>query len=259
MEQINIETAAYAQYGTPDRLNTRISIHEKYSTNPQGFGNWIVSHYDFEPGVKVLELGCGTGRMWLGQEELVGRCRPLVLSDFSEGMLAAARETLKGYEAIEYRRIDIQSIPFPEDSFDAVIANMMLYHVPDLDKALSEVRRVLKPGGRFYCATYGERGILPFLCDLFGLPPEDSGLNHAFTLQNGASSLRGCFGEVDRFDYPDSLAITDVEDLVDYIRSLAGVSALRALPRDRLCTVLKSHMAGGVLTVPKDYGMFIAR
>ena len=258
MEQTIIRRTAEVQYRTADRLNTRISIHEKYSTNPQGFGNWIVSHYDFKPGVKVLELGCGTGGMWLGQDELIKRCRSLVLSDFSEGMLAAARETLQGYSTIEYRRIDIQNIPYPEAAFDAVIANMMLYHVPNLDLGLSEVRRVLKKDGQFYCATYGENGILPYLCSLFDLPLADSGLNHAFTLQNGEQILRRHFKWVERHNYSDSLAVTDVEDLVDYMRSLTGVTSLRILPREQLRAVLQSHMVDGVLTVPKDYGMFIA-
>ena len=258
MEQTIIRRTAEVQYRTADRLNTRISIHEKYSTNPQGFGNWIVSHYDFKPGVKVLELGCGTGGMWLGQDELIKRCRSLVLSDFSEGMLAAARETLQGYSTIEYRRIDIQNIPYPEAAFDAVIANMMLYHVPNLDLGLSEVRRVLKKDGQFYCATYGENGILPYLCSLFDLPLADSGLNHAFTLQNGEQILRRHFKWVERHNYSDSLAVTDVEDLVDYMRSLTGVTSLRTLPREQLRAVLQSHMVDGVLTVPKDYGMFIA-
>ncbi len=258
MDHTAIQRAAKMQYRTADRLNTRISIHEKYSINPQGFGNWIVSHYDFKPGVRVLELGCGTGGMWLGQDELIKRCRSLVLSDLSQGMLAAARETLKGYGSIEYRQIDIQSIPYPADSYDAVIANMMLYHVPNLDLGLSEVRRVLKKDGQFYCATYGENGILPYLCGLFDLPLADSGLNHAFTLQNGEQTLRRHFERVERYDYLDSLAVTDVEDLVDYIRSLTGVASLRTLPRERLRAVLQSHMVNGVLTVPKDYGMFIA-
>ena len=258
MEQTTIQGAAEAQYKTADRLNTRISIHEKYSTNPQGFGRWITAHYRFEPGVRVLELGCGTGSMWLGQDELIKRCRSLVLSDFSEGMLTAARETLHGYGTIEYRRIDIQDIPYPAASFDAVIANMMLYHVPDLDRGLSEVRRVLKEGGCFYCATYGEKGILPYLCSSFDLPLGDSGLNLAFTLQNGEQTLRRHFERVERYDYLDSLAVTNVEDLVDYIRSLTGVASLRTLPRERLRAVLQSHMVNGVLTVPKDYGMFIA-
>ena len=164
---LNDSAAVRKQYSTAGNLSTRISIHSKYSTNKQGFGNWIVSHYDLRPGMSVLELGCGTGEMWLGKEELIRKCGKFVLSDFSEGMLEKARETLRGAEGIEYRVIDIQDIPFPEGSFDAVIANMMLYHVPDLYRGLKEVRRVLKKGGAFYCATYGENGIMEYLRGLF--------------------------------------------------------------------------------------------
>ena len=55
---INDETAVKNQYRTADRLNTRISIHSKYSTNKQGFGNWISSQYRIREGAPVLELGC---------------------------------------------------------------------------------------------------------------------------------------------------------------------------------------------------------
>lgn len=50
--------------------------------------------------------------------------------------------------------IDIQNIPYEDNSFDLVIANMMLYHVPDLPRALAEVGRVLKPEGKLYTATF---------------------------------------------------------------------------------------------------------
>ena len=52
------------QYATETNLNIRIAIHEKYSTNKMGFGNWIFSNYEISDGMKVLELGCGTGDMW---------------------------------------------------------------------------------------------------------------------------------------------------------------------------------------------------
>ena len=77
----------------------------------------------------------------------------------SEGMLETAKATISGFSNVQHMVIDIQDIPFENDSFDVVIANMMLYHVPDLEKGLSEVRRVLKVGGTFYCATYGEHKI----------------------------------------------------------------------------------------------------
>ena len=84
---INDRETVKAQYKTAEKLDIRISIHSKYSTNKQGFGNWIASHYDIRDGMSVLELGCGTGDMWTGKQETIRRCSRLVLSDFSEGML----------------------------------------------------------------------------------------------------------------------------------------------------------------------------
>jgi len=72
MSKINDTTAVKQQYATANNLNTRISIHDKYSTNKMGFGNWIVSNYEIEKGDKVLELGCGNGDMWKNRESLIG-------------------------------------------------------------------------------------------------------------------------------------------------------------------------------------------
>ena len=258
MSELNSASAVEKQYASSGKLRTRISIHEKYSVNRQGFGNWIAEHYRFPAGASVLELGCGTGSMWQGQDTLIRSCSRLVLSDLSEGMLSTAREALKHYQAAEFRIVDIQKIPFPDSSFDAVLAHMMLYHVPDLRKGLEEVRRVLKPGGTFYCATYGEHGIMEYIGSLFGLPENDT-VSHAFTLQNGAAQLLEHFSDVQRFDYPDSLAVTDIRDLVDYIGSLTGMTSLRSIPEEEMAAVLESRMVNGVLTVPKEYGMFVSR
>ena len=84
---INDQSAVKAQYSTAENLTKRMSIHEKYSVNPQGFGNWIVSQYRIEEGMSVLELGCGTGDMWAGQDALIARCARLILSDFSGNQL----------------------------------------------------------------------------------------------------------------------------------------------------------------------------
>lgn len=70
------------QYATETNLNIRIAIHEKYSTNKMGFGNWIFSNYEISDGMKVLELGCGTGDMWKDKEAMIASCSKLVLSDF---------------------------------------------------------------------------------------------------------------------------------------------------------------------------------
>ena len=257
--KLNDHTMVQRQYSTADKLNTRISIHSKYSTNKQGFGNWITSHYQIQEGVSVLELGCGTGEMWLGREGLIRRCSRFILSDFSEGMLDKAKETLRDCAGIEYRTIDIQEIPFAEDSFDIVIANMMLYHVPDLSLGLREVRRVLKEEGLFYCATYGEHGMMEYITGLFSAYHVRNKINNNFTLQNGEEKLKSVFGSVQRLLYEDSLEVTNVDDLVDYIRSLTGMTDLQKLPEDTIRSVLEQNMTDGVLRIPKEYGMFIAR
>ena len=69
MHDITASATVKNQYSTADKLNTRISIHSKYSTNKQGFGNWIASHYRIQEGMSVLELGCGTGDMWTGKQD----------------------------------------------------------------------------------------------------------------------------------------------------------------------------------------------
>ncbi len=246
-------------YKTSKNLEDRISLHDKYSTNKQGFTNFIISHYELEDGMRVLELGCGTGDMWMGRDELVSKCSRLVLSDFSEGMLETTKKNLADYENIEYEVIDIQDIPFEDDSFDVVMAHMMLYHVPDIAKGISEVRRVLKPGGTFYSATYGENGIMPYVCSLLKEYNIEQRLNTRFTIQNGRAQLEEFFDDVRFSEYEDSLAVTNVDDLVTYMYSLVSMTDIQGLPREDVKRVLESHMVDGVLNIPKEYGVFISR
>ncbi|MBO4325616.1 MAG: class I SAM-dependent methyltransferase [Lachnospiraceae bacterium] len=258
MSTVNNSEEVKKQYADSGNLSTRISIHDKYSVNRQGFGNWIFSNYRIEPGMKVLELGCGTGSMWKGQGELIAKCGMLVLSDFSEGMVGTAKENVGTPGNIEYKVIDIQNIPYEDGTFDAVIANMMLYHVPDLKKGLSEVRRVLKKDGTFYCATYGEHGIVEYLAALLGRYGVEDKINKVFTLQNGAEILGEFFDKVEKREYIDSLAVTDVDDMVEYIYSLSSMTTLSEVPKAEIRDILIKHMNDGVLTVPKEYGMFLA-
>ena len=259
MSTINNQKNVKEQYASAGNLNTRISIHQKYSTNKMGFGNWIFSNYKISQGMKVIELGCGTGDMWKGQEDLIDSCAGLVLSDFSEGMLENAKANLGEKPGLEYRVIDIQNIPFADESFDVVIANMMLYHVPDIARGLSEVRRVLKKGGAFYCATFGEHGIIEFLSKALNAYGVEDNVNKNFTLQNGKEILAPFFSDVVRLNYEDSLAVTNIDDLIEYIYSLSSMTSLSSVPKDEIREVLAKHVVNGVLTVPKEYGMFCCK
>lgn len=247
------------QYKTSENLNTRISIHEKYSINKQPFGAWIMSHYEIGPEFRILELGCGTGSMWTGRLDLLRPDAHLILSDFSAGMLETARKNIGHHSQVDYCVVDIQSIPYADASFDMVIANMMLYHVPDLHKGLSEVRRVLKPGGKFYCATYGEHGIMEFVNDTlreYGICGE---IGKSFTLQNGKKLLADHFSNVQKYTRDDGLAVSCIDDFVDYVLSLSSLTGISELSRDTMHKVFEAKATDGVLYVPKEYGMFICK
>ena len=245
------------QYRTAENLNTRISIHEKYSTNPQPFSDWIMSHYEFGADYRILELGCGTASMWREKISIIGEGSHLTLTDFSAGMLETARENAGDFPCVDYRVVDIQNIPYENDSFDMVIANMMLYHVPNLHKGLAEVRRVLKPGGKFYCATYGEHGIMEFVNNALSEYHISGSIGKTFTLQNGAASLAAHFSVVERLVRDDSLAITHIPDFVDYVFSMSSLSGIENMDANVLREAFESKSKDGILHIPKEYGMFI--
>lgn len=257
MGAINDKDIVQKQYKNATNLNTRISIHDKYSVNKQGFGNWIVSNYQITNGMRILELGCGTGDMWTRNSDLITKCAELVLTDFSEGMIQTAHSNIGDFPNVTYRVVDIQEIPFEMNNFDIVIANMMLYHVPDLGKGLSEVKRVLKESGRFYCATYGEHGIIEFIANLLKPYRVEDRVNKNFTLQNGKQILAQYFSSVEMMEYIDSLEVTNIDDMLDYIYSLTSMTEVSNIKRDVIKKVLEQNTADGILKVPKEYGMFV--
>ena len=258
MSNINDTSIVKQQYANANNLNTRISIHDKYSTNKMGFGNWIVSNYRIDKGMKVLELGCGTGDMWKNKDGLINLCSQIILSDFSEGMVSTAKNNIGDFDNVEYKVIDIQEIPYEDETFDVVIANMMLYHVPDINKGLEQVRRVLKKGGVFYCATYGEHGIIEYLSKILSVYGVEDNINKNFTLQNGYEILYKTFSSVEKLEYVDSLAVTNMDDMVEYIYSLSNMTSLNSVPKNVIRDILMNNTTNGILNVPKEYGMFIS-
>ncbi len=246
-----------SQYKTPKNLNIRAGLHAKYSVNQTPFADWIASFYAFAPGAHILELGCGTGQMWITHLDLLSDGAELTLTDLSAGMVQTARENLRHAPRIAFDLVDIQNIPYPDGSFDAVIANMMLYHVPDLHRGLSEVWRVLKPGGKFYCATNGEHGVHQYTTELLRELGVHNRVIDSFTLQNGGASLSRHFSRVTRRDRQDSLIIPNLDDYADYVYSLDSLSRVDTIPRRDLMDAIERRAKDGVLHIPKEFGMFI--
>ena len=146
-------TTVEAQYASADNLRARIYLHERFSTNPHPYPRWVFDGYDFGAEADVLEVGCGDGMIWRENLDRIPDGWRLTLTDLSEGMIAEARRALG--DRAGYAAARVEELPFEDDSFDAVIANHMLFHVEDRGQAFAEIRRVLRPGGAFLSTTVG--------------------------------------------------------------------------------------------------------
>ena len=248
------------QYHNASNLEARIALHTRFSTNTYGYYSWIFDHLDLPPHSRVLELGCGTGRLWLENKDRIPKGWNVTLSDFSSGMLQEAQQNLRDSQrAFAFAVIDAQVIlPYEDERFDGVIANHMLYHVPDRPKALAEIRRVLRPGGKLFAATNGEA----HLRELNRFVPEretDFGREHGFNLENGRDELAPWFSTIILHRYEDALVITEAEPLIAYFLSTRIASALDDEARADLARRVEQDLAAhGAIHVTKDMGLFEA-
>ena len=249
------------QYSNDKNLSIRMRLHANHSTNKQGFGEWLWEQYEFYDGCRILELGCGNGAQWENKiDSLPDNCK-IILSDFSAGMVDTVRKKYSKHNAFSFEQVDILDIPFAENSFDVVIANHMLYHVPNLDKALSEVKRVLKPKGKFYSTTIGSGGMMPYLHNVIKQFDKETmafSQQFSFTLQNGYEILSKYFLEVAKSEYHDSLAITVTQDLIDWIVSTDNVDFSEQLIEDLYKHFESIRQTEGTINIPKEAGLFVS-
>lgn len=254
------------QYRNASNLSARARLHERFGTNPQTWHRWYFEQLELPENARILELGCGPGWLWWENRERVRPVWEVLLTDFSPGMLDEARRNLSGLgRPPRFECVDAQAIPFADASCDAVLANHMLYHVPDRQRAFAEIRRVLKPDGCLYAATNGVRhlreiselvrAVLPN-----GDPEQISMHASEFALENGAEQLAPHFSDVRMVPYEDSLRVTEVEPLLEYVLSLPVSKAVGAEQIEQLRSLITAQVAErGYLHIGKAVGVFQAR
>lgn len=251
------------QYKDSSNLDARVEIHKRFSTNPYGWFNWLFDALTKLPAdAKILELGSGPAYLWTNCSSRIPAGWDITLSDLSSGMVDAAwRNLVVTGRAYNFKEIDAQSIPFEDETFDAVIANFMLYHVSDRPKAIAEIKRVLKPGGRLFAATVGDYHLQEMIEVLRKVHINKTWESYAnpFTLESGLEQLKPFFPNLTLSRYEDNLHVTEIEPMMAYVRS-----SLRAadLSEDELAKVRvdleKELNEKGRIFIKKDSGLFEA-
>lgn len=256
------------QYKNAGNLNARIALHRRFSTNGYGWTRFVFDQMvaALPPDARVLEIGCGPATLWRANMDRVPAGWEVTLSDFSAGMLDEARASLaESGRAFHFAEVDAQAIPYADASFDGVVANHMLYHVPDRDKALGEIRRVLKPNGTLFAATNGERHLVEFE-ELLRRAETPEGWWRVptatldFSLENGGEQLARHFSAVEPRPYDDALEVTETEPLVAYVLSTSTAGRMTEERIARFRRVVEAEIAArGAVHISKETGLFVAR
>lgn len=266
------------QYLNAARLQARTRLYDSFSVNPVGWHRWLFDHVLEEGGklqtgaapdgrpLKVLDIGCGDASLWNRNRERIPADWDITLADASSGMLDEARAALEDAAGrFRFQHADIQALPFPPGGFDLVFANHMLYHVEDLNRAGSELRRVLSPSGRLFASTMTPEHLreMELLAREF-----DSSLQvldravERFSLHNGAERFAAFFEAVRLFRYEDALEVNEAGPLIGYMTATAA-DAGRLLRGERLeafAAFLESKInEAGKLRLSKDMGLFLFR
>lgn len=258
---MNSAAEVATQYRTADNLKARIGLHERFGREPLPWTHWVVDQLALPPVAQILEVGCGTGKLWAENLMRLPTGWSITLTDQSVGMLAQSRQTLnEAGDRFHFAPMDMQTLTFADATFDAVIANHMLYHVPDLGRGLAEIGRVLKPGGVLLAATNGDQHMIELheLVHRFDPQIPVKPWRLGFSLENGAELLAPYFRSVElRRFWGSSLHVTEAAPLVAYVASMSMTPPERL--NDFQSFVEATLQAQqGVIVIGRDAGVFMA-
>jgi SAM-dependent methyltransferase len=193
------------QYASEEGLAARLALYEEVS-GPDARQMVLDAVAEAHPR-QVLEVGCGQGELArrLGEELGIS----VVAIDQSPRMVEIARG-----RGVDARVGDVQALPFDDASFDVVVAAWMLYHVPDLDRGIAELARVLRPGGQLVAAANHP----DHLYEMFALVGLDEWAL-PFDGANGAATLARAFDSVEQRDADGTVTVRDADAIRSYLGS----------------------------------------
>jgi SAM-dependent methyltransferase len=211
--------AVRAQYTTEAGLEARRSLYVGADgDDPRDVAFDAIAEIDPRA---VLEVGCGPGEFASRIQQELG-C-DVIAVDTSERMVELARR-----RGVDARVGDVQDLGFEAGTFDCAVAAWMLYHVPDLDRGVAELARVLRARGRLVAVTNSER----HLQEARNLAGVDMSGRLSFSRENGESTLRRHFPFVRRLDVDGWVTFSDADSVRDYVASMITESAKASLVAD---------------------------
>ncbi len=258
----SMEKDLIQQYKDSTNLDIRIRLHEKYSTNPIAWFQWLFNLYQVKNNDKVLEIGCGNGELWKQNKEKIPSAS-IILSDISQGMVNDAKRELGHIEGFQFECFDCHHLPYEDETFDVVIANHVLFYLKDMKMVLQEIKRVLKKRGIFYCSTYGKKHMKE-ITDIVKEYNPKIVLSHVqlyeiFGLENGYDILSSVFTDITLEKYQDDLIVDNADDISNYILSCHGNQIDYILKDAHAFKNFISKKVNPFIKITKDAGMFICR
>src|SRR5262249_14032321 len=140
---IDKETLVSGQYNNAIGYCNRVALLD-YAEPAFNMWQWAAEQYNFTQTNRILEVGCGTGGFWRYAATKLTPNHQITLTDLSEGMLKTAQKTLQEFHLpcpINFQIADVEQLVFKDNSFDWIIAHLMLYHTQSPMRALTEINR----------------------------------------------------------------------------------------------------------------------
>jgi ubiquinone/menaquinone biosynthesis C-methylase UbiE len=200
---------------------------------------WLVDRLDPQPGQTILDLAAGTGETGFLAAQRLGAGGRLITSDLSPSMLEAAQRLAPsfGVTNAEFRIVDAEAVDLPDASVDGVLSRFGYLLKGDPPPGLAEVRRVLRPGGRFAFAVWAAREqnrwmTVPadVMVERGHLAPESEEETRLSAKRNPSSIRRllsdAGFGEAEIEELPVAYRFADAEELWFFVSELRGPVAL---------------------------------